>query len=239
MSARGVAPLRSGCRDVAAGAGAVWALANDRPLLMRIDPTTGGEVARIPLPRPGSRVAAGASGVWVGFGWAGDSGPGAVGRLEPATEAMGPALSFRDGRRASPSTRAVPGWPQGRKPAAVRVPADGGATGAPIDVRREPVGIARVAGSVLVVSDAGVVTRIDPATDRADGLPTVVGGRPHAVARRRRALGVLAEGCDAAARPGGLRAHLPSAQASARISMTASVERPVASASSSTPFPAS
>jgi streptogramin lyase len=177
-----LAPLRGGYRAVAATGGAAWAAGSLEPVLVRIDPDTRREVARIRLPRPGREVAGGASGVWIAFGGPPDEGPGTVARLDPVTERLGPEIE-------------LPGWASGiavdddgawvavwDRAVVVRVPADGGAAEPPINVRRHPVGIALIGGAVLVASDAGVVTRIDPATGRIEGLPTIVGGRPYAVA---------------------------------------------------------
>jgi hypothetical protein len=95
-----------GVRDVAVGAGAVWAVGEGRrragrpPVLFRIDPDDGEVVARFVLdPRPGrsratvQRVAAGPSGVWVALRYGRRAGD--ILRIDPCTGEIAARIDAR------------------------------------------------------------------------------------------------------------------------------------------------
>jgi hypothetical protein len=149
--------------DLAAGAGAVWAVTRGGRLL-RIDPATARLTAS--LPGPVSAVAAGAGGVWA-VCCQGRRRPGRATRLDPASGRVVAAVGL-PGRPlavgAGPGAvwvRGAEGWlwrvdPAGDRPArAIRLPSvPGGA---------ELAGEVVVTGAVVWVSDpgAGVVRRLD------------------------------------------------------------------------------
>ena len=149
--------------DLAAGAGAVWAVTSGAGLL-RIDPRSARLTAS--LPGPVSAVAAGAGGVWA-VCCQGRIRPGRVTRLDPASGRVIAAVGL-PGRPlavgAGPGgvwVRGAEGWlwrvdPAGdRQAGAIRLPTVPGAA--------ELGGEVVVAGGVVWVSDpgAGVVRRVD------------------------------------------------------------------------------
>jgi hypothetical protein len=149
--------------DLAAGAGAVWAVTSTNGLL-RIDPGT----ARLTAPNPGpvSAIATGAGGVWA-VCCQGRGPRGRVTRLDPASgrviATIGlPARPLAVGAGSDVVwVRGAEGWlwrvdpADGRQAGAIRLPAvQGGA---------ELAGELVVAGAVVWVSDPGpgVVRRVD------------------------------------------------------------------------------
>jgi hypothetical protein len=65
--------------DVAIGEGAVWVTEEEPGFLVRIDPTTNSEAARIEVGEPSGGVATGAGSVWIGY----HDLPGGVVMIDP------------------------------------------------------------------------------------------------------------------------------------------------------------
>jgi YVTN family beta-propeller protein len=160
------APLGGGALTV--GAGAVWAMSDIGPTLMRIDPARNAVVARIKVPSPPESTAAGDGAVWLTY-----PSSDAVSRIDPATNKVTATIHVGP----QPAGLAL-------APGAVWVANSGGPSVSRIDPATDRVvatirvgpkltccfehmSLATVPGALWVaVPNGNEIVRIDPATNR-------------------------------------------------------------------------
>jgi YVTN family beta-propeller protein len=160
------APLGGGALNV--GLGAVWAMSDIGPTLMRIDPARNAVVARIKLPSPPESIAVGDGAVWLSY-----PSNDTVSRIDartnkvtatihvgpqPAGIAVSPGTVWVANTGSPSVSRIDPG--RNRVVATIRV-------GAKVACCFEHMSLAAVPGALWVaVPNGNKIVRVDPATNR-------------------------------------------------------------------------
>lgn len=196
-----------GPTGLAAGGGAIWAVATDAHRLVRIDPATDAVVQRLPVGNGASGVAVAAGRVWVVEGI-----DGTVRALDVATGRRVRTLLV-GGTPVAVAAGAGAVWVADRDGRVVRIDPRSGEVVATIALGAAPAAIAAAAGSVWVADPlAGTLTRIDPGRDAVDRVMRAA-SEPRALTAAGGALWV-ADGAGRAVlrldpQTGAVRARLP------------------------------